>query len=192
MVLKTSRGYIFWLVYCIRGEVMGQDGRGGQCLFWVPYHSTNSEAWVMTDFSVTVVQIKKTLTKKRSYIQLCVRPGCVQLPKKYPVFLGGVSKFLSIHIRCALLKYNFGCIFKISWRLSQIWPQIWCVAKKPMTEMITLPYNAWKSVECAGKPYFHDFGKETSLLTSTWELVRNRYYKFIIIVDLLQLESILR
>jgi hypothetical protein len=32
----------------------------------------NSEAWVVTDFSVTVVQIKKTLTKKRSYIRLCV------------------------------------------------------------------------------------------------------------------------
>jgi hypothetical protein len=53
-----------------------------------PTNCTNSEVWVVTDFSVTVIQIKK-LTKKRSYIRLGVRPGRVQLPKKYPGFFRG-------------------------------------------------------------------------------------------------------
>ncbi len=79
-----------------------------------PTVHTNSEVWVVTDFSVTVIQIKKTLTKKRSYIRLCVQPGHVQLPNKYPGFFGGVSKFLCIHIQCPSWKYNFGCIFKIT------------------------------------------------------------------------------
>jgi hypothetical protein len=71
-------------------------------------HCTNSEAWVVTDFSITVVQIKKT-NKKRSCIRLCVLPGRVQLPKKYPGFFGGYhsSSVLS-------WKYDFGSIFKIT------------------------------------------------------------------------------
>jgi hypothetical protein len=40
---------------------------------------------------------------------------CLWTPSKNTHFLGGVSEFLCIDIRYPLWKYDFGCIFKITW-----------------------------------------------------------------------------
>jgi hypothetical protein len=71
----------------------------------------------VADFAVTVVQIKKPLTKKVVNTMLCTTWGCKNTPKT-PQFWGGVPEFLCTEVQFPLWKYDMGCIFKATqeWR----------------------------------------------------------------------------
>ncbi len=72
---------------------------------------------------------------------------------------------------------------EVLWRLSQIWPQIWCMPKNPMTKWSLYCTITQKCGGCTSKLHFRNFGRVSSLLTSTWELMRNKYWKYFVIAD---------
>jgi hypothetical protein len=61
------------------------------------HHSTNSEAWVVTDFSVTIVQIKKKLTKKGCTYDSVYNLGAYNYPKIPHFFRRGIKVPLYSH-----------------------------------------------------------------------------------------------